>query len=188
MKKQIFKIPGIIILIIVIIVCLVFLNIHNSDDENTLYTKKYDNIVLRVKRYDYTVGQNQLVGVEKSTNKGKNFERVTKDPVPISMEPKFIFLNQKVGFIISKTDLSRTNGFAGIKVTKNGGISFKDAKIHYDNYDIEVLTVKKGPYIENGKLKLKCIIYQIKKDKSEYGKVNLIFVSKDSGLNWNLSK
>ena len=44
-------------------------------DENTLYTKQFKNVVLKFEKYDYALGQKILVGVEKSTDKGKTFKK-----------------------------------------------------------------------------------------------------------------
>ena len=73
-----------------------------------------------------------------------------------------------------------------MKVTKDGGKTFSDAKINYDNPDIEILTVEDVPYIKKDELKLPCSIYQVKADKSGYEDKRLTFVSIDSGLTWNL--
>ena len=158
------------------------------DDKDTLYSVKFGNTKLRFERYDYAVGQNQVVGVEKSTNKGKSYKKLTETPILVSMEPKFIFLNEKMGFAIAKSNLAKSNNYAGVKVTKDGGKTFVDGKINYDNPDIEILTVDDFPYLENNVLKLPCSIYQFKDDKSGYEDKKLTFVSVDNGLTWNLEQ
>ena len=58
MKKR--NIIGIIIILVVIIVGTVILinnkdNYNNIEDENTLYSIKFDNTILRFERYDYVL-------------------------------------------------------------------------------------------------------------------------------------
>ena len=66
---------------VLLIVCglVLFKEKNYPDDENTLYSIRFNNIKLRFERYDYSLGQNQMVGVEKSINKGKNFDKVTDE-------------------------------------------------------------------------------------------------------------
>lgn len=163
-----------------------FNNKEYKDDENTLYSIKFDNLKLRFERYDYSIGQNQIVGVEISKNKGKTYEKITVEPIIVSMEPKFIFLNQHLGFAISKTNLEKYNDYLGLKVTNDGGKRFIDSKINYENPNIDIITVEDVPYFENNVLKLNCSIYQAKKDNSGYEDIDLIFFSTDNGLTWNL--
>lgn len=158
------------------------------DDKNTLYSAKFENTKLRFERYDYAVGQNQVVGVEKSTNRGRSYEKLTKEPITVSMETKFVFLNKKLGFAIAKPNLTKNNNYIGVKVTHDGGKTFIDGKINYNNPDIEILTVEDVPYLENDILKLPCSIYQVREDKSGYEDKKLTFVSIDNGLTWNLEQ
>ena len=186
MKKKII-IPILIVLVLLIAIGIyVFFFMEYHDNKNTLYSVKFGNTKLRFERYDYAVGQNQIVGVEKSTNRGRSYEKLTKEPITVSMEPKFVFINEKIGFAIAKSNLTKNNNYIGVKVTQDGGKSFVDGKINYDNPDIEILTVENVPYLENNILKLPCSIYQVKEDKSGYEDKILTFVSKDDGLTWNL--
>ena len=190
MKKR--NIIGIIIILVVIIVGIVILitnNKTNIEDENTLYSIKFDNTILRFERYDYVSGQNQLVGVQKSTNNGKDFEDVSKEGITVSMEPKFIFLNEKLGFAIKKPNNKKDNNkYHGMYVTKDGGKTFILSEINYDNPNIEILTIEDVPYYEDNDLKLHCSIYQVKEDNSGYEDIDLYFISKDDGVTWNLEK
>lgn len=175
--------------IILVIGVAILMNINKKypyEDENTLYYIELNNEILRFERYDYSLGQNQIVGVQKSVNKGKTFENITEENIIVSMEPKFIFLNEKLGFAISKSNLTKNNDYMGVKVTKDGGKTFIDGKINYDNPNIEILTVEDVPYYDNNELKLKCSIYQVKEDHTGYEDVELIFISVDDGLTWNL--
>ncbi len=186
MKKK--KIIFIIVIIVLLIIGIILLikNKENQSDENTLYSVSFNKINLRVERYDYSLGQNQIVGVEKSTNNGKSYKKITIEPITISMEPKFIFLNENLGFIISKPNIYKQNNYKGIKVTQDGGKTFTDATINYDNPNIETITIENVPYKEKNKLYLNCSIYQIKKDNSGYEDVKIIFTSIDNGLTWSL--
>lgn len=186
-KKSIILICVAIILVIGVVVLIYMGNKYSYEDENTLYYIKINNEILRFERYDYSLGQNQVVGVQKSVNKGKTFENLTEENIIVSMEPKFIFLNEKLGFAISKPNLTKSNNYLGLKVTRDGGKTFIDGKINYDNPNIEILTVEDVPYYDNNELKLKCSIYQVNDDYTGYENVELIFVSLDDGLTWNLS-
>ncbi len=181
-----------IILIIIVLAILIFFVLNKekeySDDENTLYSIKFDNIKLRFERYDYSLGQNQIVGVEKSTNNGKTYEQLTDEPIIVSMEPRFIFLNKQLGFAISKPNLTKSNDYMGVKVTQDGGKTFVNGKINYNNPNIDILTVEEVPYYDDGLLMLHCSIYQIKDDHTGYEDVDLIFISNDDGLSWNLNE
>lgn len=186
-KKNILIILLFIVLIGLGIIRLLF-NEKYLDDENTLYSITFNDVKIRFERYDYSLGQNQIVGVEKITNNGKNIEKLTKEQIIVSMNPMFIFINEKLGFSISKANLSKSNNYMGLKVTHDGGITFTSGVINYDNPNIEILTVKNVPYLEDGLLKLPCSIYQVKEDKSGYEDIDLIFISNDEGITWNLGE
>lgn len=172
------------IIILIVIIGAIFINREYPDDENTLYSIKFDDFKLKFQRYDYALGQNQLVAVEKSTNKGKNYERITDELITVSMQSKFVFLNEKLGFAISSPNLTKDNNYQGFKVTKDGGKSFVNATINYDNPDVSILTVEDVPYYEKDVLHVKCSIYQVKEDGTGYEEVELIFISLDEGLTW----
>ena len=186
-KKFIVLLCVVIVLIAGAVILMNTGNKYPYEDENTLYYIEFDNEILRFERYDYSLGQNQIVGVQKSENKGKTFENITEEGIIVSMEPEFIFLNEKLGFAIAKPNLTKSNDYLGFKVTQDGGKTFINGIIHYDNPNIEILTVEDVPYYENNELKLKCSIYQINDDRTGYEDVELIFVSVDDGLTWNLS-
>lgn len=174
-----------ILIILIISLLLIFKNKEDNDD-NTLYTVKFNDTIIRIVRYDYSLGSNQIIGVEKYN--GKTYEKITKDTITVSMEPKFIFLNKQLGFIISKPNLTKSNNYLGLKVTNDGGINFINSKIFYDNTNIDILTIEDVPYIENKLLKLPCSIYQIKEDKSGYEDKKLTLISTDNGLTWYLEE
>lgn len=189
MKKSVIVVIAVLVLTI-LLVPIMFLTKEKDypDDENTLYSVKFNNVKIRVERYDYSLGQNQVVGVQKSNNKGKDYEDVTEEKVTVSMEPKFVFLNETMGFIITKPLLTKNNNYAGVKVTIDGGKTFKNSTVNYDNPDIETLTIEGVPYLEKDILKLPCSIYQSKEDLSGYETIKITFVSTDNGLTWNLEQ
>ena len=164
-KKIIIAVSIFVVLVLIVGGVFLFLNKEYPDDENTLYTIKFGNTKLRFERYDYSLGQNQIVGVEKTTNKGKTYEKITDEPIIVSMEPKFIFINEKLGFAISKPNLTKSNNYMGVKVTQDGGKTFTDGEINYNNPNIDILTVEDVPYKENDLLKLPCSIYQVQSQK-----------------------
>ncbi len=191
MKKKYLIIAGIVLLIALIIVLVLVLNKKEEepdypDDENTLYSIKFDNIKLRFERYDYVLGQNQVVGVQKSTNHGKDYEDMTKEGLTVSLKPLFVFLSKDLGFAIAKPNLTQSNDYAGFYVTQDGGKTFVNAKINYENPNIDILTVEDVPYYDNNTLKVKCSIYQINAEGNGYEDVILTFISNDNGLNWDL--
>lgn len=187
MKKNIILISlSVIILLVAICLTLWFINREYPDDENTLYSIKFDDVKLRFQRYDYALGQNQLVAVEKSINKGKTYEKLTDELITVSMEPKFIFLTEKLGFAISKPNLTKNNNYMGFKVTNDGGKIFVNATINYNNPNTEILTLTDVPYYENDVLHIKGSIYQSKGNGMGYEDVELTFISLDKGVTWNL--
>ena len=111
---------------------------------------------------------------------------VTDTPIIISMEPMFVFLDKKMGFAISKPNLQKYNKYKGVQVTQDGGKTFTNGVINYENPDIEIITVEEVPYKENNKLILHCSIYQVKEDLSGYEDKDIYFESTDKGLTWNL--
>ena len=74
----------------------------------------------------------------------------------------------------------------GFKVTNDGGKTFVDAIINYNNSNIEILTLNDVPYYENDVLHIKGSIYQLKENGMGYEDVELIFISLDKGVTWNL--
>lgn len=155
------------------------------EDEEILYENKFDNIILRVGRVDYVSGQNMLVNILKSTD-GTNFYVVSNESIQVSNEAKFIFLNEKLGFVISTDKIYFDNDNSGLYVTNNGGKTFTTTKFKYKNNNASYMSIESMPYYENNKLKLKCSVYQIDKNKNTYKTKELTFVSNDSGLNWTL--
>ena len=181
------KIISIIVIIIILIIYgIVLLSNKETEEVIVLYTAKYEDVTLRFIHVDDVAPQNQIVAVQKSINNGKSFKTITEGQVIVSLEPRFVFVSEEIGFAISKSNLSKSNNYMGIQVTQDGGKTFKQAIINYDNPNIDILTIEGVPYMEEDILKLPCSIYQINKKRTDYETVNLIFISKDNGLTWNL--
>lgn len=186
MKKSII-IFSFVLIVIGVAVSIVILNKSKPKiDENMLYTKKFGNTILKFQRYDYVLGQNILVGVEKSINKGKDYTRITNELVTVSKEAKFLFYNESLSFIISTGNISRHNNFMGFKVSQDGGKTFTNAKFNYENERISLITIEDFPYYDGSILKLKCSVYDINQNNDGYEDIELIFSSNDNGLTWNL--
>ena len=186
MKK---KIIISVILIILLIIGGIFLltKKNNYYDDNTLYFIKFNDTILRFEHLDYVMPQNQIVAVEKSTDNGKTFKVITEGQVIVSSDPKFVFLNEQLGFAIKKSNSIKESGkYYGMYVTKDGGKTFNQSEIIYDNPNIEILTIEDVPFYDHGKLKLHCSIYQVKADKSGYENVDLYFITDNDGLTWYL--
>ena len=188
MKKRTIII-GSLIIVLLIIGLILFLPKKEVIDENVLYSVNFDNVVLRFKHVDNVIGQNQIVVVEKSMDNGKKFETITEGDVIVSLEPKFVFLNEQLGFAVKKSNNIKENGnYYGMYVTNDGGKTFNLSEINYENPNIEVLTITDVPFYNNEKLILPCSIYQVKEDQSGYENVSIYFTSNDNGLTWNLDE
>lgn len=173
------------LLIVILFIGIVFLIIildktpELLSNEDIVYTKEFDKEILQVRRYDYSLGQRMIIGVEKSNNNGKSFEKVTEEMVEVSLDAKFEFLNENLGFIIDNGYLDRNRNFKGLLVTNDGGITFRQAEITYDNENVDLISIEKMPYYENGKLKLECSVYIADHNES------LIYYSSDNGNTWD---
>lgn len=178
MKKILISLAIFLLFLFIIFLMMVLDKTPHLIDSDILYTKKINNNVLQVRRYDYSLGQRMVIGVEKSNNNGKSFEKVTEEMVEVSLEAKFEFLDENLGFIIDTGYLDRNKNFKGLLVTDDGGITFKQAEITYDNENIDLISIEKMPYYENDKLKLECSVYII--DHNE----NLVYYSTDNGNTW----
>ncbi len=178
MKKILISLAIFLLFLLIIFLMMVLDKTPHLIDSDILYTKKINNNVLQVRRYDYSLGQRMVIGVEKSNNNGKSFEKITEEMVEVSLEAKFEFLDENLGFIIDTGYLDRNKNFKGLLVTDDGGITFKQAEITYDNENIDLISIEKMPYYENDKLKLECSVYII--DHNE----NLVYYSTDNGNTW----
>lgn len=179
------------ITMLLVIGILFFLNQSKNDDnptidENTLYSKQFGDTILKFVRYDYVLGQNVLVGVEKSTDNGKTYTSISNQLITVSAEAKFLFIDESLAFAVSKPNNFISNISMGVYVSIDGGITFTNAEINYENPKIDIITIEDVPYFEDDILKLKCSIYVSKSNEDGYEDVELIFNSFDKGLTWNL--
>lgn len=157
-------------------------------DDNRLYSKQFGNTILKFERYDYVLGQRMLVGVEKSTDKGKTYHKVTKEGIAVSNEAEFFFLNESLGFVNSTGSIMRGNDFQGFLITEDSGKTFQNAKFHYENDRVDFITIPNFPYYEDSDLKLKCLVYDINKEGNAYQEMEILFRSHDNGKTWNYEK
>jgi len=142
-----------------------------SENEEVLYEKKFNKTILRFSKVDNVLGQNMLVHVLRSKDNGKNYYVVSDDVIQVSNEAKFDFLdNRKIGLYI----------------TNDSGKTFTSSNFKYTNETVDYISIESMPYYENNVLKIKCSVYQINSNKDGYENKDLIFISNDNGLNWNL--
>ena len=156
------------------------------ENEEVLYEKKFDKTILRFSKVDDVLGQNMLVHVLWSKDKGKNFYVVSDDVIQVSNEAKFIFLNENLGFAISTGKIYLDNSKTGLYTTKDSGKTFISASFKYTNENADYISIEGVPYYKENKLKIKCSVYQINSNKDGYENKELIFISNDNGLTWNL--
>ncbi len=187
-KKILLLIPLLLFIAIIFYYLLNYQENRVVKDENMLYSKTFGNTVLKFEYYDSALGQKMIVGVEKSTDKGKTFKRVTKEAFTVSREAKFVFFSKTFGFAVSLPTLMKSNQYMGVRVTMDGGKTFQMSTIHYDNNDVELMTIEKIPYYENKVLTMITSIYTLREDRNGYQNVMLKFISKDKGLTWDLKE
>lgn len=186
-KKKIFSLFLILGILIVFFLLLLFPNNKKEEvDENILYSRRFGNTILTFQNQEDVLGQNRVVGVEKSTDYGKKYTKVTKEPITVSQEARFLFRNEKVGYVISTGYIRREDGFKGFKVTLDGGKTFIDAKFSYDNENVDLITIEEFPYQDGNVLKMKCSVYDLAEDGTGYEEKTFEFESSDKGLTWAL--
>lgn len=156
------------------------------ENEEVLYERKFNKTILRFGKGDNSLGQNMLVHVLRSKDNGKNFYVVSDDVIQVSNEAKFVFLNENLGFAISTGKIYLDNSKVGLYTTNDSGKTFISAKFNYTNNNVEYISIEKVPYYDNNILKIKCSVYQVNSNKDGYEDKELVFISNDNGLNWNL--
>ena len=156
------------------------------ENEEVLYERKFNKTILRFVKVDNVLDQNMLVHVLRSKDNGKNFYVVSDDVIQVSNEAKFVFLNENLGFAISTGKIYLDNSKAGLYTTNDSGKTFISAKFNYSNDNVDYISIEEVPYYDNDTLKIKCSVYQINSNKDGYEDKELIFISNDNGLNWNL--
>lgn len=184
-KKNMFTIVLIIVLVIIFFGMILLPSRKNEkENKNALYSRRFGSTILKFEKYDNVLGQNIIVGVEKSTNRGKNYERVTKEPITVSEKAKFLFRNQSEGYVISTGYVTRQNNFKGFKVTLDGGKTFSDAKFYYENEKVDFITIEDFPFQDGDFLKMECSVYDVREDGNGYENQKIQFHSTDKGLTW----
>lgn len=156
------------------------------ENEKILYERKFNKTILRFGKVDNVLGQNMLVHVLRSKDNGKNFYVVSDDEIQVSNEAKFVFLNENLGFAISTGKIYLDNSKVGLYTTNDSGKTFISAKFNYTNNNVEYISIEEVPYYDNNILKIKCSVYQVNSNKDGYEDKELVFISNDNGLNWNL--
>lgn len=155
------------------------------EEAEVLYEKKFNNTVLRFVKVDNVLGQRLLVKVIKSKDGGKNFYYITDSSIQMNDNARYKFLNEDLGFA-SNDKIYLDGHISGLKVTNDGGKTFYNTNFVYKNSGNEFITIEDLPYYEEDTLKIKCSVYVEKNDSSGYEDKELIFISKDKGLNWQL--
>lgn len=156
------------------------------EDMETLYEKKFDKIIIKFVKLDDALNQNILVQINKSTDDGKKYYPITNKPIQVSLEAKYAILNENLMFASKNNKIMFNNNSISLYVSNNGGKDFLESKVNYKNENAEFITIEKMPYYEKDILKFKCSIYQFNSNKDEYENKEILFVSNDNGLSWNV--
>lgn len=156
------------------------------EDMETLYEKKFDKTIIKFVKLDDALNQNILVQINKSTDNGKKYYPITNEPIQVSLKANYTILNENLMFISKNNKIMVNNSFISLYVSNNGGKDFLESKVNYTNENVEFITIEKMPYYEKNALKLKCSVYQFNSNKDEYENKEILFISIDNGLSWNI--
>lgn len=156
------------------------------EDMKTLYEKKFDKTIIKFVKLDDALNQNILVQINKSTDNGEKYYPITNEPIQVSLEAKYTILNENLMFISKNNKIMVNNSSISLYVSNNGGKDFLGSKVNYTNENVEFITIEKMPYYEKNALKLKCSVYQFNSNKDEYENKEILFISNDNGLSWNI--
>lgn len=151
------------------------------EESDFLYEKKFGKTVLRFNKVDNVLGQNIIVKVFKSEDNGENFYPVSDEFIKVSKEARFVFLNDELGFALSTGKISLKDDIECMYVTQDGGKTFEKTTFNFDGDSANYLDINGLPYFEDDKLKLNASVY-----KNRYEDIDLIFISNDNGIRWNL--
>ena len=191
--KKIIIYTLIIIFFVVIISSIIFILAHpktyksNINDPNILYQKEINKgEIIRVIKLDTILAQRTVVGIEKSVNGGKSFIRVDSEGITVHNGAEFCFINNDIGFINDYGIVGTDGDNRTLKVTTDGGRTFKDVNIiHPDNIEEDNLFVDGVPYKENGSLKLQ--VYTLNHENNSE-KTYYTFYGHDNGVNWSINR
>lgn len=160
--------------------------IKTENPIDILYEKEIsENTVIRIINEGYILGGRMLINIQETNDSGINWSNKLKNSdscITVNNEAKFVFINEKVGFINNQSLLIVGQENNSLLVTVDGGESFKKSNFIYP-LDIKETTfyIKDLPYLENNKLKIKLF----PSDKIENSQSTCYeFISIDNGLNW----
>ncbi len=154
-------------------------------DCEVLYEKRFANKILRYAVLDYALGQRLLVRVIASEDNGKTFNIVTeKDSLSLNSASQINFIDENLSFVVPNTSMDSTKNI-DIYVSQDGGKTFTTGTLLYDT-NVYYIGIYDVPYLEDGYLKLKCLVYRHVDNTLE--KVDWIFTTNNNGLTWEFAK
>lgn len=144
-------------------------------EREILYSKTFNDIVIRITKIDVALALKDIIIVEKSTDGGKTFTNQLKEKnLIVGNGAEYLFLKENIGFIKEdKNDLNK-----GLIVTRDGGKTFEPVNLKVDKETLSYLYVEKMPYYDHNLLKLDISLYYTKKPTIK------TMISKDNGLTW----
>ncbi len=155
-------------------------------DCEVLYEKRFDNKILRYAVLDYALGQRLLTKVIVSEDDGKTFDIVTEGNTFLSLNSasQINFIDEQLTFVVPNTSMDSTKNI-DIYVSQDGGKTFTTGTLLYDT-NVYYIGIYDVPYLEDGYLKLKCLVYKYVDHKQE--KVDWIFTTNNNGITWTFEK
>ena len=157
------------------------------DSSNVLYEKEIrKDTTIRIIYGGSVLGGRMGIKVQKTTDGGNiwiNQLKTSDGYMTVNNGAKFIFMNEKVGFINNLSLLILGEENNSLLVTVDGGKNYKSSNFVFP-LDIKdsVFYINDLPYLENGKLKVKLFVSG--SDENTYYE----FTSVDNGLNWVYGK
>lgn len=159
------------------------------EEEEVLYERSFENVVLRFAKVDNSLPRNMSVNVLRSTDEGKNFYFFSDETISVSIDgAKFEFVNEQLGFAAVNGKIYLSPDKTSMYVTNDSGKTFSIATFEYTNPNVEYLTIDKMPYYEGNILKFECSVYDLNSNRDGYEIKNIIFVSEDLGNTWKVEE
>lgn len=134
-----------------------------------IYTTNIDNTIYRIVRTDYTLGQKQIIKVQKLIN--KTFKDITNQ-VTINNSASFEFLTKDLGYINNNSNIKP------LKVITSTSKDIIDAQINLDKYLLESLNILDFPTKKDN-------IYIMNVSVYENSKIKEITLESEDGITWN---
>ena len=134
-----------------------------------IYTTNIDNTIYRIVRTDYTLGQKQIIKVQKLIN--KTFKDITNQ-VTINNSASFEFLTKDLGYINNNSNIKP------LKVITSTSKDIIDAQINLDKYLLESLNILDFPTKKDN-------IYIMNVSVYENNKIKEITLESEDGITWN---